>query len=84
MNRPVFNKFSEGDPVEDYNRRMREWLVYLEARDRRCTILEHRMNEENYAKALHSTREKNYELSRSMKVLRSQIKTMFKEGNNAN
>lgn len=85
MNRPGFNKFANGDPKEDYNRRMRAYVVWLELREKRCVKLEHRMAEDNLvAHALHSTQEQNYELCKSMKVLRSQIRALFKEGNHGN
>jgi len=80
MNRPIFNKFSAGSPVEDFNSKMREYLVYLEARDRKCSRLEtERWEVSRMSEGMHKAMEENHELRRSMKVLRSQIKTMWKE-----
>jgi len=85
MNRPAFNKFAKGDPKTDYNLRMGEYVVWLEARSRKCHSLETRMMDTSLvANALHSTQEQNYELSKSMKILRSQLRAMFKEGNDGN
>lgn len=81
MNRPGFNKFAKGDPSEDYNRRMREYIVWLELRSKRCYRMEQDRSEvRDLASALHSSQEECNALGYSLKNLRAQIRTMYKEG----
>jgi hypothetical protein len=85
VNRPGFNKFASGDPSEDYNRRMREYIVWLELRSKRCYRMEQDRSEvSSLASELHSSQEECESLKYSMKNLRYHLRTMFKEGNNAN
>lgn len=86
MNRPRFNKFAKGDPQQDFNERMRKYVLYLESREVICTRLEreHLNYQRDYVEVLHGTMEENHELRRSMKILRKQIINMFKEEGDAN
>ena len=84
MNRPAFNKFAKGDPTQDYNRRMREYIVWLEVRAKKCDQLEQdRWYTSKIVQDLHRSQLHTFEISKSMKILRSQIRAMFKEGSHA-
>lgn len=80
MHRPLFNRFATGNPTDDYNNRMREYLIHLEARDKKCLHLEcERQGFARIAEGMHKAMEENHELRATLKILRSQIKTMWKE-----
>lgn len=79
MIRPTFNRFADGDPREDFNNRMRHYLVHLEENQRTESyefIVFRRRSAELRADLL---REENRDLRQTLKILRSQIKTIYKE-----
>lgn len=80
MNRPIYNKFSSRNATDDFNSRMREYVVYLEKRDRLCTQLElHQFDLREMVENMHAAMEESHELRSTLKTLRSQIKYMWKE-----
>ncbi len=80
MNRPLFNRFATGNPTDDYNERMRKYVFYLEGRDKKCSRLEtERWEVSRIAENLHKTMEEAHGLRTTLKILRSQIKHMWKE-----
>ena len=80
MHRPLFNRFATGDPKEDYNIRMRAYVQYLEARDKKCLGLEcERQGYARMAEGMHKAMEEAHDLRKTLKILRSQIKHMWKE-----
>jgi hypothetical protein len=77
MRRPIFNKFSSCHPQEDYNERMRVYLLHLEERNTLCYRLENEVG--RLRLEAHKAEQEARSLRQSMKVLRSQLKAMFKE-----
>lgn len=80
MIRPIFNKFSNGDPQDEHNKRMRVYLLHLEERNTLCYRLENEVGRLRLeAHNAHKAEQEARSLRQSMKVLRSQLKAMFKE-----
>lgn len=79
MIRPTFNRFAEGDPREDFNSRMRTYLLHLEENQQTLTYQD-LLRERNEA-WIDGWRkeEKIRDLRRTLKTMRSQIKTIYKE-----
>ena len=77
MIRPIFNKFSNGDPQDEHNKRMRVYLLHLEERNTLCYRLENQVG--RLRLEAHKAEQEARSLRQSMKVLRSQLKAMFKE-----
>ena len=81
MIRPKFNRFGRGDPEKDFNNAMKHYLIYLEGRNQICFGLESvAYNAKHISENYHRIENENIELKKTLKILRSQIKTMFKEG----
>lgn len=85
MRRPQFNKFSNDFPHQDYNDRMREYLVYLEHRVERLSQekwrLEYRVEHfRESAQKTYSAERETQELRTTLKILRNQIRKAFAEG----
>ena len=79
MNRPTFNRFADGDPREDFNRRMRIYLVHLEENQKTSTYqfeIFRRQQAEERSSAL---MKENFYLKKYQKQLRSEIKNIYKE-----
>ena len=84
MNRPDFKSYKyAADPRKAYSDAMKNYLVHLEENQRGET---YQALVQNYAISRQLTinaEMESYELRKTLKILRSQIKTMWKE-NNAN
>ena len=79
MNRPLFNRFADGDPREDFNNRMRVYLVHLEENQMGDTYRQLIYMRDEHLKNYRVEAEKNRELRQTLKTLRSQIKAIYKE-----
>ena len=82
MLRPNFKSYKyAADPRRAYSDAMKNYLVYLEENQAGDTNRELRYMRDEHLKNYWHKEAQNIELRKTLKILRSQIKTMWKENN---
>lgn len=79
MIRPVKKSFIyASNPAVAYNEAMRNYLVYLEENQRGETYQHICWERDQAGRDLYAKEQENHELKKTLKVLRSQLKKIFK------